>query len=131
MIAPMVRRRVLIVEDERLLGEALCELLGDDHDVELATTVAAAIKVLREDPSFEVILCDVQLPDGTAVQVYDDYCTAWPDRTRRFVFLSGGSDDGEVRQLIASGRHQVLRKPFDLDALPSVIERQASLAGLG
>lgn len=126
----MARRRVLIVEDERLLGEALCELLGDDHDVELASTVAAATKKLREDPSFEVVLCDVQLPDGTAAQIYEDYCKVFPDRARRFVFLSGGSDEGELRQLIASGRNQVLRKPFDLDALPAVIERQASLAGL-
>jgi DNA-binding response OmpR family regulator len=122
------RRRVMIVEDERLLGEAMCELLGDDHDVELTTTVAAAIRRLRDDASFEVILCDVQLPDGTAAQIFADYCAVWPDRQRRFVFLSGGTDDPEVRRLLVAGTHRVLRKPFDLDELPIVIERQASLA---
>ncbi|HEU4615300.1 MAG TPA: hypothetical protein VFS15_24570, partial [Kofleriaceae bacterium] len=63
----MMRARVLVVEDERLLGEAICDLLGDEFDVELATTVAKASARLREDPSFEVILCDAQLPDGTAL----------------------------------------------------------------
>ena len=126
----MTRRRVLVVEDERLLGEAMCELLGDDHDVELATTVSAANRRLREDAGFEVILCDVQLPDGTAAQIYDAYCAVWPERARRFVFLSGGTDDPAVRALFAAGKHPVLRKPFDLDVLPAIIERQASLVGV-
>jgi DNA-binding NtrC family response regulator len=121
----MTRRRVLVIEDERLLGEVMCELLGDDHDVELASTVAAANKRLREDGSFEVILCDVQLPDGTAAQIYDAYCAVWPERATRFIFLSGGTDDQAVRSLFA--KHPVLRKPFDLDALPALIERHASL----
>jgi two-component system, NtrC family, response regulator HydG len=126
----MMRRRVLIVEDERLLGEALFEFLSDDHDVELATTVAAAVKLLRADGSFEVILCDVQLPDGSAAEIFDDYCKQWPERSQRFVFLSGGSDDRAVRSLLTSGRNRVLRKPFDLDTLPALIEAQA-LLGLG
>jgi two-component system, NtrC family, response regulator HydG len=126
----VTRRRVLIVEDERMLGEALSEFLGDDHDVTLATTVAAAIAVLQRDDGIEVILCDVQLPDGTAVEIYTDYCTRWPERSQRFVFLSGGTDERAVRDLITSGKHRVLRKPFDLDALPALIESQVLLAGL-
>ena len=127
MITAVVRRRVLIVEDERLLGEAMCEFLGDDHDVELTSTVAGAIARLSADPSFEVILCDAQLPDGTAAQIYASYCVLWPERAGRFVFLSGGTDDAAVRELLSTGRHTVLRKPFDLDLLPALIDRQASV----
>lgn len=121
----------MIVEDERLLGEAMVELLGDDHDVELASSVATAIRRLCEDARFEVILCDVQLPDGTAADIYEAYRAAWPERAQRFAFVSGGTDDPRVRPLLDSGRHPVLRKPVDLDALPAMIERLASLAGLG
>jgi DNA-binding NarL/FixJ family response regulator len=127
----MTRARVLIVEDERLLGEAMTEFLGDDHDVELVTTVAAAIRRLRDDASFEVVLCDAQLPDGNAAQIFDDYCGAWPQRANRFVFVTGGSDGGPVRDLLASGRHRVVRKPFDLDAVSALITTVASLARLG
>jgi DNA-binding NarL/FixJ family response regulator len=86
---------------------------------------------LREDASFEVILCDVQLPDGTAATIFAAYCAQWPERAHRFVFLSGGTDDPLVRSLVASGKHPVLRKPFDLDALPALIEQQASVVRIG
>lgn len=126
-----MRARVLVVEDERLLGEAICDLLGDEFDVELATTVAKASARLREDPSFEVILCDAQLPDGTALEIYEAYRAMWPERVQRFVFVSGGTDDGSLRALLTSGRHRVLTKPFDIDALPALVAEQVSLARFG
>jgi DNA-binding response OmpR family regulator len=124
------QHHVLIVEDERLLGEAMCDFLGDFYRADLVTTVAAAVQRLRDDPSIEIILCDVGLPDGTAAHVFAAYCAAWPDRGNRFVFLSGGTNDPSVRDLLATQRYPVVRKPFDLDDLPALIERQASLAGL-
>lgn len=127
----MTRARVLVVEDERLLGEAICELLEEEFDVELSTTVASANTRLREDPSFEVILCDAQLPDGTALEIFEAYSARWPERMQRFVFVSGGTDDGPLRALLTSGRHRVLIKPFDIDVLPALVAEQVSLARLG
>jgi DNA-binding NtrC family response regulator len=121
--------RVLIVDDERLFGEALRDFLSDTYEVELTTTVATTLARLRDGAPFDVILCDVQLPDGTAMQIYEALRAA--DAMRGFVFVSGGTDDPDVRALVASGRHPVLVKPFDLDTLPALIERQASLARLG
>ncbi|MDX2089748.1 MAG: response regulator [Kofleriaceae bacterium] len=120
-----MRRRVLIVEDERLLGEALCELISTDHDAELATTVAVALARLRTDPDIEVILCDVLLPDGSAADVYREYSAHWPGRERRIVFVTGGVEDPGLQQLLDSGRNRVLKKPFDLNVLPSLIEAVA------
>ncbi len=122
----MSRRRVLVIDDERLLAEALCDVLSDDHDVELATTVAAAVRRLREDPGFEVVLCDVMLPDGTAVDIHRAYRAAFPGREHRMVFITGGTDDPQLRAIVAAGRHEVLRKPFDLDKLAALIERVAA-----
>jgi DNA-binding NtrC family response regulator len=118
----IVRRRVLIVDDERVLAEAMRELLSDDHDVEVATTTAQAIGMIRADGGYEVVLCDVLLADGTALDVLAAYRAAWPGRERRLAFVTGGGDHAAIRDAVASGRHRLLKKPFDLDELPALIE---------
>ena len=39
----MSRRRILVVDDDRDIRESLKEVLGDDHDVEVAGTAAEAV----------------------------------------------------------------------------------------
>jgi two-component system, NtrC family, sensor kinase len=121
------RRRVLIIEDERLLADVMRDLLSEHHDVEVASTVVRAVRLLREDVGFDVILCDALLPDGTAADIYRAYCAVWPERGRRFIFVTGGTDDEAVKRLLATGTHRVLKKPFDLDSLPSLIDDHASV----
>ncbi len=123
----MPRRRVLIVDDERLLAEALREVLSDDHDVEVASTAGQAIRRLQADAGIEVVLCDVQLPDGTALDVLAAYRAAWPGRERRLVFVTGGgAQQPGIRAALATGAHRLLAKPFDLDDVPALIEAVAS-----
>ena len=92
-VGPVTRRRVLIVEDERLLGEAMCELLGDDHDVELASTVAAATKRLRDDAELRGHPVRRAAARWHGRDVFRGYCASWPERAQRFVFVTGGTDD--------------------------------------
>lgn len=111
----MGRRRVLIVDDERLLREAMCDLLSDSWDVEGVGSVAAARRRLAEDGrGFDVVLCDVQLPDGTA----GDVRHALRGETR-LVMITGG---GELLARRLGGDGPVLNKPFDLDRLPALLD---------
>jgi len=115
----MGRWRVLIVDDEPLLARAMCAVLGDHHDVEYASSVAAARRRLGEDGGFDVVLCDVQLPDGNAGEVLDAFRAANPGGGGRFVMVTGG-DEAFARRL-TGGDGPVLCKPFDLDQLPALL----------
>jgi DNA-binding response OmpR family regulator len=106
----------LIVDDERLLARAMCEVLSDHHDVEHAGSVAAARLRLGGAGRFDVVLCDVQLPDGDAGEVHAAYRQIAPGG--RFVLVTGGDVDA-ARAL--GGGAPVLRKPFDLDDLPAIL----------
>jgi len=121
----MARRRVLIIDDEPVLGEALCELLSEVHDVELATTARDGVRRLREDASFEVVLCDLQLRDASAVDVYTAYRATWPGREGRIVFVSGGTTDDALLRFLETTDNRYLSKPFDVEELPRVIEEVA------
>lgn len=122
----MPRRRVLIVDDEQLLTAALCEHLSLDHDVEHTGTVRDAIRRLREDSGFEVVLCDVQLPDGNGLDVLHGSAGAWPGRAPRFVFATGGPESPALRAAVETGGHRMLFKPYDVDALPALIDELAA-----
>jgi DNA-binding NtrC family response regulator len=117
---------VLIVDDERLLAEALCDVLSDDHDVELATTVGAAKRMLRASATFDVVLCDVNLPDGTAADVFHGYRDAYPGRERRIVFATGGTDDPAIASIVSTHGCRIVKKPFDLVALSRLIDDVAA-----
>jgi two-component system response regulator YesN len=125
----MVRRRVLIVDDERVLRDGLREHLSLDHDVETAGSVAEAIRRLRGDTGFDVVVCDVQLPDGSGLDVLAAGVGAYPDRAIRFVFVTGGPELAAVRAAAAAGGHRMLLKPYDVDALAALIEELAAGAG--
>jgi two-component system, NarL family, nitrate/nitrite response regulator NarL len=63
--------RVLVVEDHRVIAEALSALLQREPDVEMVgvtATVQEALRVARE-ASPNVILADFRLPDGTGADI--------------------------------------------------------------
>jgi DNA-binding response OmpR family regulator len=63
--------RILLVEDDpnvRLLLEHV--LRGEDHDVDTAVSVNEALALLR-DYTYDLVLADGKLPDGTGMQVGD------------------------------------------------------------
>jgi CheY-like chemotaxis protein len=124
--AAVPRRRVLIVDDERLLISALCEHLSLDHDVEIAASVGEATRRLRAGPGFDVVLCDVQLPDGSGLDVLRASAEACPGRVIRFIFITGGPESPEVRAAAEAGGHLMLLKPYDVDALPALIDELAA-----
>jgi DNA-binding NtrC family response regulator len=114
----VARWRVLIVDDEKLLARAKCDVLAEHPEVEHAASVAAACRRFEEPGAFDVVVCDVQLADGHAGQVYDAFRAVCPD-AGRFVLVTGG-DEELVRELSCRAS-PILRKPFDLDELPALL----------
>jgi two-component system response regulator PilR (NtrC family) len=63
--------RILLVEDDpdvRPLLEHI--LLSEDYQVATADSVAIAVSLLEAQP-FDLVLCDVNLPDGSGLSIAD------------------------------------------------------------
>ena len=109
--------RLLLVEDDPLVGETIAAMLEDDYDIILATTAASAMQCLtgREPPA--VILLDCLLPDGGTANLL-----AEADRLGLFVVLTSG----DPREADCLGTHRpFLPKPFHQAALLKVLDGAA------
>jgi PAS domain S-box-containing protein len=115
--APALERmRVLVIDDEPLIGRSLEIFWRDSYDVVFVTRAADALARLNEE-SFDVILCDLMMPEMTGMQFYETLSGAKPDTARRIVFLTGGAFTPAARAFLDRVPNPHAQKPFDFVAL--------------
>ena len=106
-----VRRRVLVVDDERMLRATLRSVLSRSHDVVTAGSADEAQALLSEP--FDAILCDLQMPGRSGMDLFDWVLAHQPGLARRMVFMTGGVFTREARRFLAARPDGWLRKPFE------------------
>ncbi len=126
-LRPPARGRVLVVDDEERLASTLKLALSHAHDVDVALRGRAALESLAKH-DYDVILCDLTLPDLSGVDVYLEAIHARPALAPRFVFLTGGAFQDRTRAFLGSVSNVRLDKPFELDALERLVAEQVRAA---
>jgi two-component system, OmpR family, response regulator RpaA len=117
----LVRRRILVVDDDLDLLELLKDALRDQYDVDVATSAleaASRLPVFRPD----VILLDIRLPDLSGLDVCRHFQGYKQERRVPILTMSafgGEIDPGEVRR---SGADAFLSKPLKMADLKKRIE---------
>jgi DNA-binding NtrC family response regulator len=111
------RARILFVDDERTLGLALKRFLGREHEVVLLESAKEARDRLTAGEQFDVVLCDLLMPEMTGMDLHEQLSTALPDLARRMVFMTGGAFTPRAREFLNQIHNPVLEKPIDLDQL--------------
>jgi PAS domain S-box-containing protein len=120
------RARILLVDDEPRAAQVIAELLSP-HDVTLAHSGREAIARLSEGASFDAIVCDLQMNDGTGVDVYEYLIERAPDLARRTIFTTGGAFTQRAREFIERCPQPVLEKPFTAARLATLLSEMARL----
>lgn len=85
------RPRVLLIDDDPFVARGLSRLLSRNAHVLVAATAAAARERLGSD-TFDLILCDMMLPDVTGLTLYREIERWQPAAAERFVFVTGGAE---------------------------------------
>jgi PAS domain S-box-containing protein len=120
------RGRILVVDDEPLIGRLATRCLCREHDVSTAATAAAALACIVAGERFDVILCDLMMPTMTGFDLQDALLGVAPEQAECMVFLSGGAFTAEARSRLSRQPHAHLEKPFKIDALIALVnERMA------
>jgi PAS domain S-box-containing protein len=118
------RGRVLVVEDQAPLAKTLARALADQHDVSVVNCAADAITRLSSaDGVFDVIVCDMLMPDGTGADVFERVTARRPELAARFVFMTGGAFVSAVSDFLDRVPNARLDKPFPLPLLEEAIAR--------
>jgi CheY-like chemotaxis protein len=125
------RFRLLVIDDEIAIGRTLAIALADECEVKTVASGREALALLGSDTSFDVILCDLMMPDVSGMDVYDRIVRAQPELAPRFVFVTGGAFTERARAFVEEVGLPVVEKPFALAMLPQMLRARAEAAGRG
>src|SRR4051794_18062635 len=117
--------RLLLVEDESLLRWALrARLVRAGHEVDEAATLAEADELLRRRRP-QVVLLDVNLPDGNGI----DFLAAQHEKLAEstvLVFTADGRVEDAVRAM-KLGAWDFLAKPVDQEELLRLVDKATAM----
>jgi CheY-like chemotaxis protein len=116
---------VLAVDDEALLLKAYRRMIGDVHELATALGGHEALRVLERDPGYDVILCDLQMPEMSGMELHAAVRARMPALADRFVFVTGGAFSSDARRFMEESVAAVIQKPFRVEDLMALIERTA------
>lgn len=113
--------RILVVEDDESLREALLEVLGDEgHEVRVAAHGAEALETLDEwEP--ELLVLDLMMPVMDAFEFREHQRQRAVASEARILVLSAARDLGGAAERLAADAY--LAKPFRLDEMLSTVDR--------
>jgi signal transduction histidine kinase/DNA-binding response OmpR family regulator len=115
--------RVLVVEDEPLVGDMVADLLSlEGHEVDRATNGREALEMLARR-AYALIVSDVRMPDLSGTAFYRELCRLDPALARRVVFVTGDALSPETRRFFDETRLAYLEKPFAVADFQSAIRR--------
>jgi DNA-binding NtrC family response regulator len=117
----MLKKRILVGEDDRSIRLALSEFLqSQDYQVVEATT-CEAIKQNFRASSPDAAILDYSLPDGTALELLPFLKQSYPSVP--VILLTGNGTIELAVQAMKEGAEQFLTKPVQMAAIAVVLER--------
>ncbi len=120
-LAREVPGRILIVDDEPTIRSSMRRLLERAHQVTTAGSGAEAKALLERDAAFDVILCDLMMPDMTGMDLHEWLLGHDAAAASRMVFVTGGAYTPRASEYLARAGNRRLEKPFESAALRSIV----------
>ncbi|HET9552940.1 MAG TPA: ATP-binding protein [Anaeromyxobacteraceae bacterium] len=120
--AALRRRRVLVVDDEPFIGATLRRQLAGEHEVDVVSSVAEALRRLSAGVQFDAVVCDVMMPGAGGAELRAEVVRRSPALAERMLFITGGATTPEAARFLESGV-TFLEKPFDRDDLRAALRR--------
>jgi signal transduction histidine kinase len=105
------RARILIIDDEPQVSRTMQRMLRA-HDVTTEKSALAALELLKANSRFDLIFCDLTMPELSGMDFYERLKAELPMLLERVVFVSGGVFTTRAADFLASVPNQRLPKPF-------------------
>jgi two-component system, cell cycle sensor histidine kinase and response regulator CckA len=126
---PAWRGRLLVVDDNPAVAHGLERVLGQFHKVTTAASGQEALAALQGDATFDIILCDVMMPEMTGIELHEELRSTAPALAERMVFLTGGAFTPGTRAALDRLPNECLDKPVDSRSLLKLVDRWLKARG--
>ena len=123
----MDQLRVLVVDDEQELVDALVERLQLRGIVADGVTTGSAALARLQSGGYDVVLLDVKMPAPGGLDVLREVSQRWPDVA--VVLVTGHGSRQDVETGMRLGAAEYIMKPFDIDALVGTMLKSADAKG--
>ena len=111
---------ILVVDDDDVIRDTLCELLSLEHSCEMAGTAEDALAKFQAR-SFDVVLTDISMPGLSGMELLNRVLQLYPGTP--VIMISGVSDQEQAQSLISQGAFDYLLKPFRLEVVEESVKR--------
>jgi CheY-like chemotaxis protein len=87
-----------------------------------------ALALLERETKFDLIFCDLMMPETSGIDVFQSVDETAPELARRFIFMTGGAFTELADRFLAEVSNPCIQKPFHSDQLNGLVrERLAKL----
>ncbi|MGR3886922.1 response regulator transcription factor [Pseudomonas sp. 1152_12] len=121
--------KVLVVDDQPLIVEELCEFLeSSGFRCVPCESSEQALKRFNEDAEIGLVLCDLHMPDMDGIELVQALQkVAGKQRAFEAIMLTGRADKQDVIKALRAGIADYYQKPINLDELLEGLQRQESV----
>ncbi|HVI75716.1 MAG TPA: response regulator [Anaeromyxobacteraceae bacterium] len=119
------RHRVLIIDDEELLIRSFARILGRDHEITALSSAAEALRRASCGETWDVILCDLQMPVIDGVEFFERLHRTRPDLAGRVAFVTGGAFTPRAQSFLERNTRPTAQKPVEPDGLRALVRQIA------
>lgn len=129
MNTPSPLIKVMVVDDQPLIVEELCEFLeSSGYRCVPCASGREALESFKDDPEIGLVLCDLHMPDMNGIEL-TQHLQKFAGKKRLFesILLTGRADKQDVIKALRCGVADYYQKPVDLNELLEGIQRQETL----
>ncbi|MFJ2388906.1 response regulator transcription factor [Pseudomonas koreensis] len=118
--------KVLVVDDQPLIVEELCEFLeSSGYRCVPCESSKQAIEQFVENPAIGLVLCDLHMPDMDGIQLVQELQRlSGKHRVFEAIMLTGRADKQDVIKALRAGIADYYQKPINMDELLEGLQRQ-------
>ena len=115
------RGRILVIDDEPIIGAAVRRTLCKEHDVTVVASAREALDLIASGQSFDLLLSDVMMPNMTGMELFAELARREPEASRRMVFFTGGAFTERAIRFLETVPNDQVEKPFEPEFLRSFV----------
>jgi DNA-binding NarL/FixJ family response regulator len=110
-----------------MISEAVRRILTKEHTVLVMSSAGEAHHRIMAGERFDVVLCDLLMPQMTGMELHAALLVTAPDQAERMRFITGGTFTQSARAFVDQRPDRVILKPFRAAQLRELVA--AVLAG--